>query len=162
MTMPEAEAEHLALSYWESTGGLANGLSPQDIIQSLEPDKFDSASIRLRTKTKGGRAAETEDMLIAHLRYGLLSKERIVTREDVKSYLKHRLGITLRQVDLRDGVTISQDPNKGLVRCTDVFLELVKQGIELNEEEQAHLSSRLETELKERSVAHTTYKVRFV
>ena len=162
MTMPEAEAEHLALSYWESTGGLANGLSPQDIIQSLEPDKFDSASIRLRTKTKGGRAAETEDMLIAHLRYGLLSKERIVTREDVKSYLKHRLGITLRKVDLRDGVTISQDPNKGLVRCTDVFLELVKQGTELNEEEQAHLSSRLETELKERSVAHTTYKVRFV
>ena len=162
MTMPEAEAEHLALSYWESTGGLANGLSPQDIIQSLEPDKFDSASIRLRTKTKGGRAAETEDMLIAHLRYGLLSKERIVTREDVKSYLKHRLGITLKQVDLRDGVTISQEPNKGLVRCTDVFLELVKQGIELNEEEQAHLSSRLETELKERSVAHTTYKVRFV
>ena len=162
MTMPEAEAEHLALSYWESTGELANGLSPQDIIQSLEPDKFDSASIRLRTKTKGGRAAETEDMLIAHLRYGLLSKERIVTREDVKSYLKHRLGITLRQVDLRDGVTISQEPNKGLVRCTDVFLELVKQGIELNEEEQAHLSSRLETELKERSVAHTTYKVRFV
>ena len=162
MTMPEAEAEHLALSYWESTGELANGLSPQDIIQSLEPDKFDSASIRLRTKTKGGRAAETEDMLIAHLRYGLLSKERIVTREDVKSYLKHRLGITLRQVDLRDGVTISQEPNKGLVRCTDVFLELVKQGTELNEEEQAHLSSRLETELKERSVAHTTYKVRFV
>ena len=162
MTMPEAEAEHLALSYWESTGGLANGLSPQDIIQSLEPDKFDSASIRLRTKTKGGRAAETEDMLIAHLRYGLLSKERIVTREDVKNYLKHRLGITLKQVDLRDGVTISQEPNKGLVRCTDVFLELVKQGTELNEEEQAHLSSRLETELKERSVAHTTYKVRFV
>lgn len=162
MTMPEAEAEHLALSYWESTGGLANGLSPQDIIQSLEPDKFDSASIRLQTKTKGGRAAETEDMLIAHLRYGLLSKERIVTREDVKSYLKHRLGITLKQVDLRDGVTISQEPNKGLVRCTDVFLELVKQGTELNEEEQAHLSSRLETELKERSVAHTTYKVRFV
>lgn len=162
MTMPEAEAEHLALSYWESTGGLANGLSPQDIIQSLEPDKFDSASIRLRTKTKGGRAAETEDMLIAHLRYGLLSKERIVTREDVKSYLKHRLGITLKQVDLRDGVTISQEPNKGLVRCTDVFLELVKQGTELNEEEQAHLSSRLETDLKERSVAHTTYKVRFV
>lgn len=162
MTMPEAEAEHLALSYWESTGGLANGLSPQDIIQSLEPDKFDSASIRLRTKTKGGRVAETEDMLIAHLRYGLLSKERIVTREDVKSYLKHRLGITLKQVDLRDGVTISQEPNKGLVRCTDVFLELVKQGTELNEEEQAHLSSRLETELKERSVAHTTYKVRFV
>lgn len=162
MTMPEAEAEHLALSYWESTGGLANGLSPQDIIQSLEPDKFDSASIRLRTKTKGGRAAETEDMLIAHLRYGLLSKERIVTREDVKSYLKHRLGITLKQVDLRDGVTISQESNKGLVRCTDVFLELVKQGTELNEEEQAHLSSRLETELKERSVAHTTYKVRFV
>ena len=162
MTMPEAEAEHLALSYWESTGGLANGLSPQDIIQSLEPDKFDSASIQLRTKTKGGRAAETEDMLIAHLRYGLLSKERIVTREDVKSYLKHRLGITLKQVDLRDGVTISQEPNKGLVRCTDVFLELVKQGTELNEEDQAHLSSRLETELKERSVAHTTYKVRFV
>ena len=162
MTMPETEAEHLALSYWESTGGLANGLSPQDIIQSLEPDKFDSASIRLRTKTKGGRAAETEDMLIAHLRYGLLSKERIVTREDVKSYLKHRLGITLKQVDLRDGVTISQESNKGLVRCTDVFLELVKQGTELNEEEQAHLSSRLETELKERSVAHTTYKVRFV
>lgn len=162
MTMPEAEAEHLTLSYWESTGGLANGLSPQDIIQSLEPDKFDSASIRLRTKTKGGRAAETEDMLIAHLRYGLLSKERIVTREDVKSYLKHRLGITLKQVDLRDGVTISQEPNKGLVRCTDVFLELVKQGTELNEEEQAHLSSRLEAELKERSVAHTTYKVRFV
>lgn len=162
MTMPEAEAEHLALSYWESTGGLANGLSPQDIIQSLEPDKFDSASIRLRTKTKGGRAAETEDMLIAHLRYGLLSKERIVTREDVKSYLKHCLGITLKQVDLRDGVTISQEPNKGLVRCTDVYLELVKQGTELNEEEQAHLSSRLETELKERSVAHTTYKVRFV
>ena len=58
-------------------------------------------------------------MLIAHLRYGLLSKERIVTREDVKSYLKHRLGDYLEKGRPRDGVTISQDPNKGLVRCTE-------------------------------------------
>lgn len=162
LAMPQAEADHLELSYWESAGGLANGLSPQDLIQSLDPEKFDSASIRLRSTTEGGRAAETEETLIAHLRYGLLSKERIVTREDVKSYLKHRLGGALKQVELRDGVTISQDPNKGLVRCTDIILELGGQGAEIKEEEQAHLGSRLEAELQERSVAHTTYKVRFV
>lgn len=162
MAMPQEGAEHLELCYWESAGGMANGLSPQDFIQSVDPEKFDSTSIRLRTKTQGGRAAETEETLIAHLRYGLLSKERIVTREDVKSYLRHRLGSSLKGVELRDGVTISQDLNKGLVRCTEVFLELEQQELELSQEHQAHLSSLLEAELQERSIAHTTYKVQFV
>lgn len=162
MTMPQQGAEYLELSYWESAGTLANGLGPQDLIQALEPEKFDSQSIRLRTTTQGGQAVETEEELIAHLRYGLLTKERIVSKEDVKSYLRHRLGGFVGDIHLRDGVAISEDLRKGLIRSTEVILELEDKALPIAREHQAHLASQLELELRERSIAHTTYKVHFV
>lgn len=162
MTMPQQGAEYLELSYWESAGALANGLGPQDLIQALDPEKFDSQSIRLRTITQGGQAVETEEELIAHLRYGLLTKERIVSKEDVKSYLRHRLGAFVGDIHLRDGVAISEDLRKGLIRSTEVILELEDKALPIAREHQAHLASQLELELSERSIAHTTYKVHFV
>ena len=162
MTMPQQGAEYLELSYWESAGALANGLGPQDLIQALDPEKFDSQSVRLRTTTQGGQAVETEEELIAHLRYGLLTKERIVSKEDVKSYLRHRLGAFVGDIHLRDGVAISEDLRKGLIRSTEVILELEDKALPIAREHQAHLASQLELELSERSIAHTTYKVHFV
>ena len=92
----------------------------------------------------------------------MLTKERIVSKEDVKSYLRHRLGAFVGDIHLRDGVAISEDLRKGLIRSTEVILELEDKALPIGREHQAHLASQLELELSERSIAHTTYKVHFV
>lgn len=94
-------------------------------------------------------------------RYGLLSRERIISKEDIKSYLLHKLGKYVESVEVGNGVAISPDSKKGLIRVTEVKIKLGqfdKDEIP-NLEELAHY---LEKDLTERSVCNSNYKIKFV
>lgn len=78
-----------------------------------------------------------------------------------KSYLLHKLGKHVESVEVGNGVTISPDSKKGLIRVTEVkikFGQFDKDEIP-NLEELAHY---LEKDLTERSVCNSNYKIKFV
>lgn len=164
LATPKEEATHAELKYWQSQGERANGLGFANILQQFNMNKFHPSEIRLQTTTLHGTLHQDEHDLIQSLRYGLLSRERIVSREDVKSYVHHRLGHRVSDVTIQDGVAISESIHKGLIRTTEVYITSTSE-FKASEQYQVHMSHIahfIEEELTQKSVSHTTYKIHFV
>ena len=105
-----------------------------------------------------------EQDFINSLRYGLLCHNRIVSEEDVKSYIYHRLGTMVNGVDIKDGISISYGPLQGIVRTTDVSIhlssEMKTRFSEMNQLD--FLANALAEEMQKKSVSHSTYKINFI
>jgi hypothetical protein len=120
---PYADSKHLDIDYW------AVERRPfQQIVNAATPVfPYKQVSVAPRSaRFKGpifmGKAAPSPDDRMAALRYGLLTRNRIVSRQDVKQYVLHALAGYVEDVAVTNGVSISQHPGKGLVRTVDLLL----------------------------------------
>lgn len=160
-THPYKKTSEVEVSYWTTDAEVANGLDSRTVVYQSDNDKFSTSGLLFQTTTKQGNAHESERDLINRLRYGLLSKDRIVTREDIKSFVLCRLGKLVKSVDIRDGIAISSDVRRGIIRTTEVRIELSRtskeEGVDL-----PAMTSFLEDELSKRSINNTPYKIFFV
>lgn len=160
-THPYKKTSEVEVSYWTTDAEVANGLDSRTVVYQSDNDKFSTSGLLFQTTTKQGNAHESERDLINRLRYGLLSKDRIVTREDIKSFVLCRLGKLVKSVDIRDGIAISSDVRRGIIRTTEVRIELSRtskeEGVDL-----PAMTRFLEDELSKRSINNTPYKIFFV
>ena len=160
LTLPQKNAEDAEVRYWVTDGDTANGLDSRSLLYQHGIDKFLVTGIRFQTVTKQGTVHRDEQDLINSLRYGLLSRDRIVTQEDVRSYIFHKMGALVKSVDIRDGIDISPDVRKGIVRTTEVRIT-VRQ---MSDNETVDLPATahfLEKELTKRSISKIPYKIFF-
>lgn len=160
LSVPQNEATNAEIKYWVTSGSLANGFDERTLVQQFNIEKYDASGIMLRTCMQGGLTHDSEQELVNSLRYGLLSRERIISNEDIKNYVLHKIGKYVDSVEIGNGVTISPDRKKGLIRVTEIKIRLGQ----FNEDETANLSGLahyFERDLTERSVCNTTYKIIF-
>lgn len=164
LTVPHKESHFAELKYWQTQGESANGINQRNLVQQLDMDKFDPSSIRFQTSTVEGRLHTDDQELINSLRYGLLCNNRIVSEEDVKSYIYHRLGSMVNGVDIKDGICISNGSLQGIVRTTDVSIhlssEIKKVDSKMNQLD--FLANTLAEEMQKKSISHSTYKINFI
>lgn len=161
LSIPHKDATNAEIKYWVTSGSLANGFNERTLIQQFNIEKYDASGIMLRTCMQGGTTHDSEQELINSLRYGLLSRERIISKEDIKSYLLHKMGKYVDSLEIGNGVIISPDSKKGLIRVTEIRIRLAQ----FNESEipnLAELAHYLERDLAERSVCNSNYKIKFV
>lgn len=161
LTYPEKGAENVEVKYWLSNGPTGNGLDETTPLSHHMTDKYLNAGLRFQTETKQGTAHKNEQELINSLRYGLLSRDRIVTEEDVRSYIFHKLGNAVKNVDIRDGVAISPDIKKGIVRTTEIRISL-KRSPGGHATDFPITARFLEKELTKRAISKIPFKVSFV
>lgn len=160
LSVPRQDATSAEIKYWVTAGSLANGFNEHTLIQQFNIEKYDAAGIMLRTCMQGGTTHDSEPELIHSLRYGLLSRERIISKEDIKAYLLHKLGKYVESIEVGNGVSISPDSKKGLIRVTEIKIKLghFDRDEIPNLEELAHY---LERDLTARSVCNSNYKLKF-
>ena len=92
------------------------------------------------------------------MRSGLVARERIVSKEDVRAFVKAMIGNSLQNVDVRSGVAISQKRKEGLVRTSHVIIELSSQ-YAMNNENKKRMAQFIQSELEHRSVQNIPYQV---
>lgn len=160
LTYPPKEAENAEVKYWVTDGNIANGLDSRALLIQDSQGKFLNTSLRFQTTTKQGTIHKNEQDLINSLRYGLLSRNRIVTQEDVRSYIFCKLGSSIKDIDIRDGVAISPDVRKGIVRTTEIRIKM-KQRKENEPDDFSATARFLEKELTKRSMSKIPYNVSF-
>ena len=148
------------VKYWISDGYAPNGLDERNQLFQLGIDKYQNVGLRFQTTTTQGTVHKDCQALIDSLRYGLLSGDRIVTQEDVRSYIYHKLGDMVKDIDIRDGVAISPDVRKGIVRTTEIKIRM-KQRNENGYLDFPAIARFLEKELTKRSISSIPYKVSF-
>ncbi|WP_196892293.1 type VI secretion system baseplate subunit TssF [Aureivirga marina] len=160
-TIPHKNTAFFECHYWESNGEWANNIKKNTILNQYQSSGLQVQSIRLKTSTVGGLLKNRSNDKINSLRYGLISKDRIVSNEDIKGFLKNILGKKLSDLEIKSGTMISKDPKKGIVRTVDVTLKL-NNDIMLEEENKNRLSHYLTLELAHRSVHQIPYQLKII
>ena len=112
------------VEYWTSIGERANNLPIKSTMKCLSKHKtsFDSASLVLLTSPQEGKAGLSRTEQLSAMKHVLLTRERIVTREDVKSFCQNHLREDVLKVVVKDGVGSDPRYDFGLTRVLKVTL----------------------------------------
>ncbi|WP_194765665.1 type VI secretion system baseplate subunit TssF [Tamlana sp. I1] len=161
LTMPHETSNTYECAYWTTNANLANGIKKGTLLCQYQTIGLESDSILLQTDTVGGMVKNGTKEKISSFRYGLLSKNRIVSNEDIKEFVSMTVGNTIKSVAVKSGVGISSHKKQGLVRTINVDVGLLESG-HLNHENKKRLSHFLQLELQNKSVHNTPYRVNII
>jgi hypothetical protein len=143
------------VEYWTCQGAAANKILAQSDLTTTHSD-LEADSIEFVTTTEGGMDAPDEISRMETLRGMLLRRDRIVTKEDVKSFCREELREQILGVVVRS--TIGQDPRFqfGMTRMTEVVLT-PNPNVEVENWES--VCNRLQLMLEEQSFSAVPFKV---
>lgn len=160
-TIPYETSSTYECVYWTTNAGLANDIKQDTILSQYQTIELQSDSIQLLTDTVGGIVKKGAKEKISSLRYGLLSKDRIVSNEDIKEFIHVTIGNVVKDVSVKSGVGISVNKKQGLVRTTNVEV-LLNESEKLSSENKKRLGHSLQLELESKSVHSTPYRVNII
>lgn len=116
------KGRNLFVEYWSTAGAGANNIKPGTLLDALKSIDLEQKNAVLITTTAGGRdRLSDEEKLIAY-KQALLSKERLVTAEDIRTFCFRQLGSRIRRVDIQKGLVTGENGKEGLVRTIDIVL----------------------------------------
>ncbi len=123
---PLKSDDNILVSFWTTDGEFANSIKAGSILELYNSCELQSDSIMLLTTTRGSRARlDDRDRLYA-FRASLLSRDRIITPQDIKLFCLRELGNEIEDVTTRKGYIISNDRNNGFIQTVDVWLHVLK------------------------------------
>lgn len=113
---------NIFVKYWTTNGQDANGIKPGTMLALYKNADVQSNSVRLVTVTAGGRNnLSSADKVLAY-KTAILSKEKLVTAEDIASFCRLRLAITDAAVDVQKGFMVQEKNNGGFLKTIDVSI----------------------------------------
>lgn len=147
--------------YWTSVGASANNVSAKSRLKCVSKDKsyFDADSIELISNTVDGKDPLNSTQQLEALKSLLLSRGRIVTREDVKVFCKTFLADKLATVEIKDGVGTDPRYDFGMTRLLEVNLTATKKAMK---EDWEGICQQLQELLEQRSTSSIPIKVSLV
>ena len=151
--------EMVYVEFWTTNGSMANNIKPGTPLIVFAGSDFRQETIKFLSPSKGGRERmDTEDRIHAYRR-ALLSKDRVVTAEDIKALCYEQYGKMIEKVVITKGLAIGTAAETGLSRTIDITVSLSRQGAGYTSEELAFLTEDLKIKLQEKSMNIMPYRV---
>ena len=142
---PFDKSDTAHVHYWTTNSEAALGLPAGTVLRARQQGMAADGNVPLVSSTLGAREARTGKELVQQYRAAVLSRGRIVTRRDIMEHARQVCGARLKDVNVEDGVMLSPEPTKGLVRCLNVVLKFIPG--QVTEQEVAYFKERLQAEL---------------
>jgi hypothetical protein len=155
---PAEKAGMLYLQYWTTLADAANNIRRGARLQQFEMLKIKTDSLRLMSTTVGGRNSLGATERIQAYKYGLTTKDRIVTQADLVSFCFYELGNKITDVKIGKGLVVSSNPKEGFKKTVDIFLKPAS-NIKLSGDDWDTLLNLLEAKLSSRSVINSSYRL---
>ena len=150
--------ERANVQFWTTSGELANNIRSNSKLTVHHGSDLDANSVTLITNTYGGRHKPSREDKLNKLRRMLLSKGRVVTKEDIKALCFEHFGNELLNVEIKKGVHLDPSPEKGLIRSLDIYLTLNKQN-RLPDNELEPKTEELKIRLKQESINLLPFRI---
>ena len=144
--------------YWITLAKTANSLRAGTILQEYNGSKVKAASLVLLTTTMGGKDRLKPEERVSAFRYGLMTRNRIVTKEDIRNQCFYELGNKINKVSVEKGVEMSTHPKQGFFRTIDITLTASPEE-KLNNETWDILFDQLRSKLQSRSGMSNHYRL---
>ncbi|MEM0940689.1 MAG: hypothetical protein AAGI25_13000 [Bacteroidota bacterium] len=161
VTQPLSRSTFLECQYWVCNADTANDIDRYTPLSQYRNYGLKTSTITFLTKTVGGDVKRTEKEKISNLRYGLLSRDRLVSKEDIAEFVRKTLGKIVEEVIVSPGVSISPNPKQGLVRTVDIEIKLTLQ-TNLSVTNKQRLGHFLESELETKSIQNVPYQIKIL
>jgi len=142
--------EELFISFWSTVGKAGNGMAVGS-INSISSTNYRTLVEKITNllPTAYGSDRPAEEELLDCYRNALLTRQRIVTIEDIKSHCREYLGNLQSCIEITKGIIISDSPSQGLVPCIDVVIT-PSAASKLTVEEWLQHCQKLQAELENR------------
>ncbi len=155
---PFRKKETLLIEYWTTNGDEANNIKSGSSLKVYNGVGIKQKSSFFITSTYAGKNDLSMNERLNSYRRALLSRDRIVTKEDVKALCYEMYNDKVTNVDISKGYTTDIDLKKGLVQCINI--ELTPNNEALTEQHEWHsLNNNLLLYLEKHSVSVFPYKV---
>jgi hypothetical protein len=155
---PGVRAGMLYLQYWTTLANAGNHIRRGSRLVQFETMKIKADSLRLMTGTVGGRNSLGATERIQAYKYGLTTKDRIVTQADLISYCFYELGNKITNVKIGKGIMVSANPKEGFKKTVDIYLEPAA-NLQLATDDWNTLLTLLKSKLTSRSVIDANYRL---
>ncbi len=152
------QSENIFVEYWTCHGNQANRIPAGSKLVSYSDAYVQKDKIYLLTTTQGGKDRLKASEKINHYRKALLSRNRIVTLEDVRATCLKELGESVHTVDVRRSFLLSNSPNAGFLRCIEVALKPAKSA-DYSAKEWEQRAEQLQAVLESQSVGNLPFRV---
>ncbi len=147
------------IEFWSTDGSQANNIKPGTALNIYSGSDIRKESVRFLTATVGGRdRMDTEDRLNAY-RKALLSKDRVVTAEDIRALCFEHFGKNLDKAEVKKGIATGVTADTGFIRTIDIHVQLSKKAVQFSEEELKFLKEDLMVKLKESSMNILPFRI---
>lgn len=148
------------LKYWTSDGERANRVPRNTLLKLHNNASYHSNSCVLVSATSGGRAPKKNEESVHQFKETVLSRNRVVTREDIKKMCINQMGKqNIKSIKVENGVLYGKTNQEGLRACICVYLEK-NLASSINEEEYQQLCLEVERKLNHKSMG--VYPIRLV
>ncbi len=158
---PFKSTENLLVEFWTTAGSEANNIKSGSKIPIYKGVGIKQGTSQLITTTHGGKNDLSVQDRLNSTRRSLLSKERIVTKEDVKALCFEMYGDKISAVQIQSGYQKNLSLKKGLLPCLDIVLS-ANESAQVNAIEWESLGSNLLYYLKKKSVNVLPYRIKII
>lgn len=118
------EVQHIFLRYWSVTGKMGNDIKAGTALMPYRSGALDHSKVFLVTISQGGRDRLSAADSITAYKSAVLSKDRIMSMEDVRLYCLRELGEKVSDIRIEKGVMVSLDEAQGFAKTIDVRIRL--------------------------------------
>lgn len=119
---PYKTNESLLVEYWTTNGNAGNNIRSGSELTLYKGIGVKRGNSFLMTTSYGGKDDLTMNDRLNSYRRSLLTRDKIVTKEDVRALCHEVYGEKIKKVEVRRGYTKAIDLNKGLVQCMEIIL----------------------------------------
>lgn len=154
---------NLLVSYWSVAGSNANDIKGGSHLMPYKTATAQHNRTQLLTSTTGGRSRLGPAESIIAYKSAVLSRERIISSEDIRLFCTLQLGDTVENVTVSKGVLIAADNSQGYKKTMDVHITLKPKAAEemADRGELDYWKSLLTRQLTERSATLFPYRIFF-
>ncbi len=115
--------DHLFVDFWTTPGAAGNAITTESKLDLLEGAEIKSGSCKLLINCRGGADNPNLDEKLNVYRKTFLTRNRVVTSEDLKAFCYTWFGEVLTSVEIKKGVISGNNSNGGLLRCIEIHLQ---------------------------------------
>lgn len=153
--------EQLLIEYWSCNGASANNIRSGSTLNIYKGIGVKQTNSFLITTSQGGKDDLTTSDRLNSYRRSLLSRDKIVTKEDVKALCYEIYGDKIEKVEIKRGFVKDINLNKGWVPCIEIMLTANKK-YAVAKEEWDSTNSNLMHQLEKKSINVFPYKIKIL
>ncbi|MEK6512478.1 type VI secretion system baseplate subunit TssF [Myroides odoratimimus] len=158
---PLANTEYLNATYWITHCALANNIrKATELTQQNKVYTNVNRHILLLSNTQGGEREKTGTDAIQAYKYALTTRDKIISKEDIKNYCKMVLKQQCKEVNVSKGTIVSDKPKEGFIRTVNIEI-VVSDYEELSSQYWISYAHSLKKQIVSRAIDGIEYVVSF-